>query len=221
MDVFEALYTTRAMRRVKEDPVPDNIIQSMIDSAIRAPSGSNRQNWIFLVITDKNIREKLSNIYRETWDYYINSFLNSAKDPGASSLKKQDDKDIETIRRISNSASWLAENYHKVPLLVLALSRNDPTGSSIYPAIWNLMLAARGHGIGTCLTTVMSFETEKVFEVLNIPNDKGWTLNATITAGYPLGKWGVAERKPVDDVTYLNTWGNKTNWNLEQPLWNY
>lgn len=221
MDVFEALYTTRAMRRVKEDPVPDNIIQSMIDSAIRAPSGSNRQNWKFLVVTDKNIREKLSNIYRETWDYYINSFLNSAKDPGASSLKKQDVKDIETIRRISNSASWLAENYHKVPLLVLALSRNDPTGSSIYPAIWNLMLAARGHGIGTCLTTVMSFETEKVFEVLNIPNDKGWTLNATITAGYPLGKWGVAERKPVDDVTYLNTWGNKTNWNLEQPLWNY
>ena len=221
MDVFEALYTTRAMRRVKEDPVPDNIIQSMIDSAIRAPSGSNRQNWKFLVVTDKNIREKLSNIYRETWDYYINSFLNSSKDPGASSLKKQDDKDIETIRRISNSASWLAENYHKVPLLVLALSRNDPTGSSIYPAIWNLMLAARGHGIGTCLTTVMSFETEKVFEVLNIPNDKGWTLNATITAGYPLGKWGVAERKPVDDVTYLNTWGNKTNWNLEQPLWNY
>ena len=221
MDVFEALYTTRAMRRVKEDPVPDNIIQSMIDSAIRAPSGSNRQNWKFLVVTDKNIREKLSNIYRETWDYYLNSFLNSAKDPGASSLKKQDDKDIETIRRISNSASWLAENYHKVPLLVLALSRNDPTGSSIYPAIWNLMLAARGHGIGTCLTTVMSFETEKVFEVLNIPNDKGWTLNATITAGYPLGKWGVAERKPVDDVTYLNTWGNKTNWNLEQPLWNY
>ena len=221
MDVFEALYTTRAMRRVKEDPVPDNIIQSMIDSAIRAPSGSNRQNWKFLVVTDKNIREKISNIYRETWDYYINSFLNSAKDPGASSLKKQDDKDIETIRRISNSASWLAENYHKVPLLVLALSRNDPTGSSIYPAIWNLMLAARGHGIGTCLTTVMSFETEKVFEVLNIPNDKGWTLNATITAGYPLGKWGVAERKPVDDVTYLNTWGNKTNWNLEQPLWNY
>ena len=221
MDVFEALYTTRAMRRVKEDPVPDNIIKSMIDSAIRAPSGSNRQNWKFLVVTDKNIREKLSNIYRETWDYYINSFLNSAKDPGASNLKKQDNKDIETIRRISNSASWLAENYHKVPLLVLALSRNDPTGSSIYPAIWNLMLAARGHGIGTCLTTVMSFETEKVFEVLNIPNDKGWTLNATITAGYPLGKWGVAERKPVDDVTYLNTWGNKTNWNLEQPLWNY
>ena len=79
MDVFEALYTTRAMRRVKEDPVPDNIIQSMIDSAIRAPSGSNRQNWKFLVVTDKNIREKLSNIYRETWDYYINSFLNSAK----------------------------------------------------------------------------------------------------------------------------------------------
>ena len=62
MDVFEALYTTRAMRRVKEDPIPEDVIKSIIDSAIRAPSGSNRQDWKFVVVTDKEVREKLSNI---------------------------------------------------------------------------------------------------------------------------------------------------------------
>ena len=219
MDVFEALYTTRAMRRVKEDPIPDDVIKSIMDSAIRAPSGSNRQDWKFLIVTDKKTREELADIYRETWDYYVKSFYNDSEDLGASSLKNKDE--IETVKRISNSASWLAENYHKVPLLVLAFSRNDPTGSSIYPAIWNLMLAARGHGVGTCLTTVMNFKTEDVYKVLNVPSDKGWTLNATITAGYPLGKWGVAARKPVEEVTYLNKWGESPDWNLTEPLWNY
>ena len=219
MDVFEALYTTRAMRRVKEDSIPDNVIKSIMDSAIRAPSGSNRQDWKFLVVTDKKTREELADIYRETWDYYVKSFYNDSEDLGASSLKNKDE--IETVKRISNSASWLAENYHKVPLLVLAFSRNDPTGSSIYPAIWNLMLAARGHGVGTCLTTVMNFKTEDVYKVLNVPSDKGWTLNATITAGYPLGKWGVAARKPVEEVTYLNKWGESPDWNITEPLWNY
>jgi len=219
MDVFEALYTTRAMRRVKEDPIPDEIIKSMIDSAIRAPSGSNRQDWRFVAVTDQEVRTQLANIYRETWDYYVKSFYNSSSDLGASNLK--DKEQIESVRRISNSASWLAENYDKVPLLVLAFSRNDPTGSSIYPAIWSLMLAARSHGIGTCLTTVMSFKTEEVYEVLDIPADKGWALNATITAGYPLGKWGVAERKPVEEVTFLNKWGQSPDWNLTEPLWNY
>ena len=219
MDVFEALYTTRAMRRVREDSIPDDVIKSIMDSAIRAPSGSNRQDWKFLVVTDKKTREELADIYRETWDYYVKSFYNDSEDLGASSLKNKDE--IETVKRISNSASWLAENYHKVPLLVLAFSRNDPTGSSIYPAIWNLMLAARGHGVGTCLTTVMNFKTEDVYKVLNVPSDKGWTLNATITAGYPLGKWGVAARKPVEEVTYLNKWGESPDWNLTEPLWNY
>ena len=219
MDVFEALYTTRAMRRVKEDPIPDDVVKSILDSAIRAPSGSNRQDWKFVVVTDKDVREKLSDIYKDTWDYYVKSFYNNSEDLGASDLKDKDQ--IESVKRISNSASWLAENYHKVPLLVLAFSRNDPTGSSIYPAIWNLMLAARGHGVGTCLTTVMNFKTEDVYKVLNVPSDKGWTLNATITAGYPLGKWGVAARKPVEEVTYLNKWGESPDWNLTEPLWNY
>ena len=219
MDVFEALYTTRSMRRVKEDPIPEEIIKTMVDAAIRAPSGSNRQGWKFLVVTDEKTRRQLGDVYRETWDYYMKEFYGGKPDLGASEVG--DDEKANQVIRISKSAGWLAENFHKVPVHFVILSRNDPTGSSIFPATWSLMLAGRAHGVGTCLTTVMSFKQKEAFEILGVPDDKGWTLNAVVTAGYPLGKWGVAERNPVDGVTYLDKWGNSPNWNLDEPLWNY
>ena len=220
MDVFEALYTTRAMRRVSENPIPEDVLRQMVDAAIRAPSGSNRQGWKFILVTDQEIRNQLGDLYREAWDFYVKEFYGGTSDLGASSVI--DDEKAEQVIRITKSATWLSENFHKVPAMFVVLSRNDPTGSSIFPAIWSLMLAGRAHGVGTCLTTVLGmFKPEKAFEILNIPNDKGWKIDAVVTAGYPLGKWGVAKRTPVDEVTYLNTWGNKTNWNLEEPLWNY
>ena len=220
MDVFEALYTTRAMRRVSENPIPEDILKQMVDAGIRAPSGSNRQGWKFILVTDQGIRNQLGDLYREAWDFYVKEFYGGTSDLGASNVI--DDEKAEQVIRITKSATWLSENFHKVPAMFVVLSRNDPTGSSIFPAIWSLMLAGRAHGIGTCLTTVLGmFKPQKAFEILNIPSDKGWKIDAVVTAGYPLGKWGVAKRTPVDEVTYLNTWGNKTNWNLEEPLWNY
>jgi len=220
MDVFEALYTTRAMRRVSEEKIPEEIIQQMVDAAIRAPSGSNRQGWKFIVVTDETVKNQLGDAYRDAWSYYIKEFYGNNADMGASQVVDSEKQD--QVVRISNSAAWLAENYHKVPALFVVLSRNDPTGSSIYPAIWNLMLAGRAHKVGTCLTTVLGmFNSEKAFEILNIPSDKGWQINAIITAGYPLGKWDVAKRTPVNEVTYLNSWGNETNWNFDEPLWSY
>jgi len=220
MDVFEALYTTRAMRRVSEKPIPDDVLKQMVDAGIRAPSGSNRQGWKFIVVTDSEIRNELGNLYREAWDFYVKEFYGGTSDLGASNVN--DDEKAEQVVRITKSATWLSENFHKVPAMFVVLSRNDPTGSSIFPAIWSLMLAGRAHGIGSCLTTVLGmFKPQKAFEILNIPSDKGWKIDAVVTAGYPLGKWGVAKRTPVDEVTYLNTWGNETNWNLEEPLWNY
>ena len=220
MDVFEALYTTRAMRRVSEDPIPDDVLKQMIDASIRAPSGSNRQGWKFIVVTDPDIKNQLGDLYREAWDFYIKEFYGGTSDLGASNVL--DDEKAEQVVRITKSATWLSENFHKVPAMFVVLSRNDPTGSSIFPAIWSLMLAGRAHGVGTCLTTVLGmFKPQQAFKILNIPSDKGWKIDAVVTAGYPLGKWGVAKRNPVDEVTYLNTWGNETNWNLKEPLWNY
>ena len=220
MDVFEALYTTRAMRRVSEDSIPNDVLKQMVDAGIRAPSGSNRQGWKFIIVTDPKIRNQLGSLYREAWDFYVKEFYGGTSDLGASNVL--DDEKAEQVVRITKSATWLSENFHKVPVMFVVLSRNDPTGSSIFPAIWSLMLAGRAHGVGTCLTTVLGmFKPQKAFEILNIPRDKGWKIDAVVTAGYPLGKWGVAKRNPVDEVTYLNTWGNETNWNLEEPLWNY
>ena len=208
------------MRRVSEDPIPDDVLKQMVDAGIRAPSGSNRQGWKFIVVTDPEIKNQLGDLYREAWDFYVKEFYGGTSDLGASNVL--DDEKAEQVVRITKSATWLSENFHKVPAMFVVLSRNDPTGSSIFPAIWSLMLAGRAHGVGTCLTTVLGmFKPQQAFKILNIPSDKGWKIDAVVTAGYPLGKWGVAKRTPVDEVTYLNTWGNETNWNLKEPLWNY
>jgi len=175
MDVFEALYTTRAMRRVTEEPIPEEILKQMVDAAVRAPSGANNQGWKFIVVTDSNIKNVLGDLYREAWDFYIKEYYENNPDMGAS--KVLDETKADQVVRISKSATWLSENFHKVPAQFVVLSRNDPSGSSIYPAIWNLMLAGRAHGIGTCLTTVLGmFNQEKTFDALNIPLIKGGEL---------------------------------------------
>ncbi len=115
--------------------------------------------------------------------------------------------------RVMRSANWLAEHFEDVPLWIMALNRNDPTGASIYPAVWSLMLAGRGLGIGTCLTTVLGiFEAQATFEALGIPTDKGWMLAAAVSAGYPMGKWGMARRRPVEEVVYADRWGQPVAW---------
>ena len=103
MDVFEALYTTRAMRRVSEDPIPDDVLKQMIDASIRAPSGSNRQGWKFIVVTDPDIKNQLGDLYREAWDFYIKEFYGGTSDLGASNVL--DDEKAEQVIRITKSAT--------------------------------------------------------------------------------------------------------------------
>ena len=92
MDVFEALYTTRAMRRVSEEKIPEEIIQQMVDAAIRAPSGSNRQGWKFIVVTDETIKNQLGDAYRDAWSYYIKEFYGNNADMGASQVVDSESK---------------------------------------------------------------------------------------------------------------------------------
>ena len=79
MDVFEALYTTRAMRRVTEEPIPEAILKQMVDAAVRAPSGANNQGWKFIVVTEANIKNVLGDLYREAWEIYIKEYYESIK----------------------------------------------------------------------------------------------------------------------------------------------
>lgn len=213
MDLNEALYTTRAMRRVKPDPIPGEVVQSMLDAAVRSPSGSNSQNWRWLTVTDRSTMAELARLYVEAWDELNSTLYAGAREAAVA-------RGDETILRVMSSSQWLADNFKDTPLLVLPYHRNDPTGASIYPGIWSLMLAARSHGVGTTLTTVLGmFRPTEVAELLGVPLDKGWQNAAAIPCGYPLGRWGIAKRAPVHHVVYEEHWGTTPEWTVDEPLW--
>lgn len=208
MDLYEALYTTRAMRRVAPESVPEDVIKLMLDAAIRAPSGSNMQNWRWLVVTDHDTIARIGELYREAYKH-----LNETVYAGA-------DRSDPSVARIVRSSDWLAENFDSVPLVVFPYHRNDPSGASIYPAVWNMMLAARGQGIGATLTTILGwFREEQLAEVLGVPLEKGWKNAAAVTCGYPLGRWGLAVREPADQVVFQDRWDAAPSWTVPEPLW--
>lgn len=213
MDLREALYTTRAMRRVTDEPIPDEVKARILDAAIRAPSGGNSQNWRMLVVDDPEVRGRLAPLYREAYSQLHETFYSGRRE----AAEKAGD---EAAVRVMRSSDWLAENFETVPAWILFFSRNDPSGSSIYPAVWSAMLAARGEGVGTCLTTILgNFKSSDVFGLLDIPTDKGWELKAAVSCGYPTGRWGLAQRKPAEDVSYSNRWGQPLSFDVNGPKW--
>ncbi len=215
MDTFEALYTTRAMRRVKPDPIPEEVIQRMLDAGIRAPSPGNTQQWRFVTVTDRELVAELGVLYERSWAQLEATAY-------AGKREQAEARGDVVTQRVLSSSSWLAANFDQLPLVILAFVRNDPDGSGIYPAVWNLMLAARAQGVGTTLTTVLHhFAADEVSELLGVPAGKGWRNVAAITCGYPLGNWGVAGRPPVEQVVYADRWGEPPGWSVPEPLWNY
>ena len=144
MDTYEALYTTRAMRRVTPDPIPLDVQQRILDAAVRAPSGGNTQNWRFLLVDDRKLIEKLAPIYARCIDQlwstmYKERIAQAEADPQAPSSIS----DLKMVR----SAQHLADHFGSVPLLLFAFVQGDTSGGSIFPAVWSAQLAARS---GTC-----------------------------------------------------------------------
>lgn len=204
-DFFEVIGTQRAMRRLKPDPVPEEYIKKVIWAATRAPSGGNRQGWRWLVITDAENKKKLQQWYEEAWTRYTASGYGNAR----TDLPTDEAKSNEAVLK---SANYLAAHLHEVPVLLLACALTGPggdltAGSSIYPAIQNLMLAARALGLGTALTTVHRAHQDDIRKLLGIPETV--ETAALIPLGWPKGKFGVGLRRPVEDVTYWEKWGAK------------
>ena len=122
--------------------------------------------------------------------------------------------------KVQRSAQWLADHFEDVPLYLFPFSQHDPTGSSIYPAVWSAMLAARAEGVGSCLTALLQFfSPAETLEILEVPTDEGWILSGTVSFGYPTGTWGVAPRRPVHEVSHRNTWGTEVGFEVPAPLW--
>ena len=216
MDLREALYTTRAMRRVEDRPIPQDVQARILDAAIRAPSGGNNQNWRFLLIDDQSVMAQIAPIYRECMDFLWTNYYRPRVEAAAAEPEAEDSKQFVRMQR---SAQYLADNFETYPLLLFGFAQHDPSGGSIYPAIWNAMLAARGEGVGTALTSALLFRKDDVLPILGVPPDEGWHMACCITFGYPTGTWGVAERNPVEQVAYRNHWGQPLGFEVNGPLW--
>jgi nitroreductase len=217
MDIYEALYTTRAMRRVRPDPIPLESQARILDAAIRAPSGGNTQNWRFLLVDDPAVKARIGPHYKHSiaqlWKtVYADRLAAAASDPEAESS-------IQMVK-VQRSAQWLADHFEEVPLFLFAFVQGDSSGGSIFPAVWSAQLAARAEGIGSSLTSVLGFfHPKETFEILGVPVDKGWVMSCCVSFGYPTGRWGVAARRPVQEVAYRNQWGGSIGVEINQPLW--
>jgi len=216
MDIYEALYTTRAMRRCKPDPIPLDAQQRILDAAVRAPSGGNTQNWRFMLVDDADVKAQLGPIYRECmtllWATIYKERLETANaDPT--------DPENDQMLRIQRSAQHLADHFEEYPLLLFTFVQFDPTGGSIFPATWSAMLAARAEGIGSSLTSVFMFQVDKVLDILGVPRADGWLFSSCVTFGYPTGKWDVAPRRPVHEVSFRNHWDGDLGFEIPAPLW--
>jgi nitroreductase len=209
MDIYEALYTTRAMRRLKPDPIPYDVQARILDAAIHAPTIG--QEWRFLLVDDPAIKSQLAVLYRQAFERMVGAGLGDAlKD-----LMQADNP----MGRMIRSGVHLAEHFADVPLLLIGFGRTKE-GSGIYPALWSAMLAARAEGVGSTLTAMLqSFYPDEAFDILGVPKDAGWYMHGVVPMGYPIGKWGVGARKPVHEVVARNSWQGDLGFTVAEPLW--
>jgi nitroreductase len=214
MEIHEALYTTRAMRRLKPDPIPYEVQARILDAAIRAPN--IEQAWRFLLVDDPEIKAQLASLYRQAFDRMVGGALGER----LADLMKADTPMGRTMR----SGYHLYEHFAEVPLLLIGFGRTRE-GSGIYPALWSAMLAARAEGIGSTLTgMIQSFYSAEALDILGVPKDmngeaRTWYMHGVIPMGYPLGKWGVGARKPVHEVAARNSWEGDLGFTVPTPLW--
>ena len=208
MDIHEVLYTTRAMRRLKPDPIPYDVQARILDAAIRAPHTG--EGWRFILVDDPAIMAQIGPLYRRAGEQMQADF---GVDFSAMA------NDDTTIGRAVRSTQYLEHHFEEVPLLLFGFSRTG--GSGVLPALWNAMLAARAEGVGSTLTTILAaYCKDEVNEILGVPTDAGYTLQAVIPLGYPKGRWGLAHREqPVHEVATRNGWTGDLGFTVPEPLW--
>lgn len=204
--LFETLYTTRALRRLRPDPIPDELLFRLFDAAIRAPSGGNAQDWRFVIISERAIKEQIAVWFREAWVRYRARF--------------PDDPDtLPRSQRLSlRSTEYLVHHLAETPVLVAACGlrgRHTTPGGSIFPAVQNLLLAARALGLGGSITNFAAAHEQELRELLSIPDSN--QIYCLIPLGYPLDQHGPVRRRPVQRSVFLNRWQQPWPFAQAQP----
>jgi nitroreductase len=219
--LFEAIHSARSLRRLKPDPVPEAVITQVLDAAIRAPSGGNAQNWGFVVVRDPELRRGLGAIYRKASD--IAEAVYAARGRPAHVTEAQ-------FRRMMAGGAYLWDHLGEAPVILVpclrrpALPPKDALppaiqahydnevayaerirGASIYPAVQNVILACRGLGLGTLITTNHIRCEQEVRELLGLPDDVA--SFALMPIGWPLDKFGPLTRRPLAEAAHADRWG--------------
>lgn len=206
MPLAEAMLTQRAVRRVLPDPVDDRIVLRLVELALEAPTGSNGQNWEFVVVKDSAVKARLAAQYSRAWTVY-----------GGLGRRIRTD---EQTAKILKSVGWQVEHFEQIPVLVVCCLRGSrfplvpepPIAlsshyGSIYPSVQNLLLAARSIGLGASLITLPLWSTTIARRILGLPI----TVDpcCIVTLGWPKGRYGRKTRKPVRAVVHLDSYGNQ------------
>lgn len=226
--IMDVLATMRAMRRLKPDPVPDELLETIVRAATWAPSASDAQHYSFIVVTDRTQVAKLAELWREaeqTYEAMAGSMVPDFDDPAharmAEALRHQRDHFHETpavilacYRKSTADSPELGQVRSTIRSLglrrltkmlgALGASRNLVEASSIYPAVQNLLLAARAHGLAANVTVWHLFNLPDWRKALSIPKDVG--VYAVIPVGWPQGNFGPVRRRPVDQVLHWDRW---------------
>jgi nitroreductase len=199
MPIGEAMFTQRSIRQFKADPIPVDDLRLLMEAAVKAPNGANRQIARFLVVTDRAKIREFGALYREAWW-----------------AKRRDDQgwtkpeDIPLEDKSYRSAMRLADHMKDVPCVVLAFGEPPGSANSVIPAVQNLLLAARALGIGSIPTTLHPQVMDRLHAMFDIP--KNVTFHFCIPLGYPERGFGPNVRKPTSETTYLNRWGGAVPW---------
>jgi len=202
-DVFEIIHTTRAMRRLKPDPVPDDLIRKILEAGVCAANGGNYQRWRFMVVTDPAVKKSVQTWYKKAFDEVVGPrYANSPPPPSVSK---------EKYARQHHAVEYLTEHFHEAPVWIVACldeGKNTPTrwsGASIYPAVQNMLLAARALGLGSTLTTRHLLYAKEAEAALGLP--EGVHSYAILPIGWPMGNVGPVRRTRLEDVVFTERWG--------------
>lgn len=198
--IWETMRTARAIRRFRDEPVPDDVLLRCLEAATWAPSGGNSQQWRFIVLQSAETRAAMADAALATLKLIQVEY---GVDAAA-------DADDSARARLARAVHELHENAAEVPVAVLFALRPHPgypkfpQGASIYPAVQNFLLAARAQGLGALLTMWHDNDGGRLRELIDVPDD--WLLAGLVVAGWPRGSHGPVRRRPPTEVTVVDHW---------------
>jgi nitroreductase len=224
------MYTCRAMRRLRPDPIPEEVLMKLVDAAIRAPSSSNAQNWRFVIVRDEQQKRRIQELWTSAWAWYRDALGSAPPRPG---------EDAASRERSARAGNYMVSHLHEIPALIfLGIKKDEAVSKALaspatvtsavrhfgvpgtarllagagsatstgihataYPAAQNLLLAARALGLGAVLTTPHLFHPGQYEKILELPSNV--SLTCCIPVGYPRGRFGPVSR---GDARALVSW---------------